>query len=124
MPRFIGPYKVLKSEAATSNYILELPEELQHRGIHLKFHVSRLRPHVWNDNVLFPHREVQVFYDFRLDQTNEWLVDSISGHCWDGSHIELEVRWNLGDMTWEPYQNVKDLAALDEYLETHGANLW
>jgi hypothetical protein len=47
--------------------------------------------------------------------------DSISGHCWDSSHIELEVWWNLGDMTWEPYQNVKDLAALDEYLEAHGA---
>jgi hypothetical protein len=54
MPKFIGPYKVLKSKAATSNYILELPEELQHRGIHPKFHVSRLRPHVQNDDLLFP----------------------------------------------------------------------
>jgi hypothetical protein len=124
MPKFIGPYKILKSEATTSNYILELPEELQHRGIHPKFHVSRMRPHVCNDDVLFPHREVKVFYDFRLDQADEWLVDSISGHQWDSSHIEFEVRWNLGDTTWGPYQNVKDLTALDEYLEMHGVKTW
>jgi len=124
MPKFVGPYRIAESNPETSNYVLELPEELRKRGIHPKFHVSRLRPHVQNDDVLFPHREVKVFYDFGLDENDEWLVDIITGHRWDKGQIEFEVRWNLGDTTWEPYQNVKELQALDEYLETHGVKSW
>ena len=30
-------------------------------------------------------------------------------------------RWNLGDMTWEPYAHCKELEALDRYLELQGA---
>ena len=35
--------------------------------------------------------------------------------------IEFLVNWNLGDSTWEPHMHCKDLEALDEYLELHGA---
>ena len=52
--------------------------------------------------MLFPQHEVKVFYDFGVDLNEEWLIDAIIGHRWDGCHLECEVHWNLGDTTWEP----------------------
>jgi hypothetical protein len=51
-------------------------------------------------------------------------MDAIVGHRWEGCHLECEVRWNLGDMTWEPYTGMKELAALDDYLALQGVELW
>ena len=124
LPKYIGPYRVCEADPETSSYELELPEVLKARRIHPVFHVSRLRPHVPNDDDLFPHREVKVFYDFGLDAEEEWLVDHIVGHRWEGKRIEFEVRWNLGDTTWEPYVHVKELQALDRYLELRGVATW
>jgi hypothetical protein len=80
--------------------------------------------HELNDDVLFPHQEVKVFYDFGVDLEDEWLVDTIIGHRWEGHHLECEVRWNLGDTTWEPYTGVKELATLNDYLALQGVELW
>src|ERR1700742_4885253 len=55
-PKYVGPYKILKTFHDSSTYELELPPELMKRGIHPKFHVSLLRPHVANDVELFPNR--------------------------------------------------------------------
>ena len=33
--------------------------------------------------------------------------------------LEFQVRWTLGDVTWEPLTECKELEALDEYLELH-----
>lgn len=38
--------------------------------------------------------------------------------------VEFEVRWNLSDMTWEPYEHCQELAALDDYLDEAGVNRW
>ncbi|GBE82281.1 hypothetical protein SCP_0406650 [Sparassis crispa] len=43
MPKFIGPYEITDVHAATSNYTLELPQELKDRRILPTFHVSLLR---------------------------------------------------------------------------------
>ena len=42
LPKFVGPYRVLEANPSTSNYLLELPEELKRRRIHPRFHVGRL----------------------------------------------------------------------------------
>ena len=55
------------------------------------------------------------FYDFGQDDEQEWLIKEITSH-----HLELEVRWTLGDTTWEPLASCKDLEALDLYLELWG----
>ena len=124
MPKFIGPYKIIQCHPETSNYTLELPEELRVRRIHPNFHASLLRRHEPNDDALFPGREARSFYDFGLDDQQEWLVDEIMGHRWNGRQIEFLVRWTLGDSTWEPYDHCKELAALDEYLTLHGVKNW
>ena len=48
-------------------------------------------------------------------------MEEITSHCWSNSkELELEVRWMLGDTTWEPLASCKHLEALDLYLELQG----
>jgi hypothetical protein len=122
LPRFIGPFPVKEVFPSTSNYLLELPKELANRRIHPKFHISRLRPHVPNDDERFPRRDVQTFYDFGLPEEAEWFVDEIIGHRWTRNKLDLQVRWSLGDVTWEPLSTCNELAALDNYLVLHGVD--
>ena len=76
-PKYIGPFKVTKAFPDTSNYILELSEELVARRIHPKFHVSLLHRYEPNDDVIFPSRESKRFYNFRMPNNNEWLIDKL-----------------------------------------------
>ena len=124
LPKFIGPLKVLECHHDTSNYVLELPQELKDRRVVPTFHVGLLRRHEPNDDSLFPRRDTKVFYDFGVDNEAEWLVDEITAHKWDGNRIEFLVKWNLGDSTWEPYTECKELEALDNYLELAGVRSW
>jgi hypothetical protein len=120
MPKFIGPYKVTKSHPNESRYTLDLPSELKARRIHPTFHVTRLRHYIRNDDRVFPKREVRAYYNFGDAEDNEWLVDEILAHQWNRNKLLFLVQWNLGDTTWEPYSECKDLEALDRYLELLG----
>ena len=61
------------------------------------------------------------FNDFSQDDEQEWLVEEITSHCWTSlKELELEVRWMLGDTTWETLTSCKDLEALELYLELQG----
>ncbi|OBZ76509.1 Transposon Ty3-G Gag-Pol polyprotein [Grifola frondosa] len=95
MPKYISPYKILSANAEKSTYTLELLKELQEQCIHPTFHVSLLRQHEPNDEMLFPHREAQSYYDFGVAKETEWLVDEIVGHHWDGRKVEFHIRWTL-----------------------------
>jgi transposase InsO family protein len=124
LPKFVGPYKVLKANPHTSNYELELPEELRRRGIHPNFHVSLLRPHYPSDDVLFPARSTPDAYDFGAPDDAEWYVDEIVSHRWVGSSIEFHIKWSLGDHSWEPLKECTKLAAFDAYLTLMGVAKW
>ncbi|KAL1947388.1 hypothetical protein VTO73DRAFT_14349 [Trametes versicolor] len=124
LPKFVGPYPIARAHPASSNYTLELPASLLGRGINPTFHVSRLRPHEPNDDTMFPHRDVQVFYDFGDDPEREFLVDNIVAHELRRNAVVFLVQWADGDTTWEPWTNVQDLAATDRYLETLGVADW
>jgi hypothetical protein len=120
MPKYIGPYKIIASKPEVSRYTLELPLELKKRRIVPTFHESKLKPFYKNDDNAFPLREAQIYYDFGDAEDNEWLVDAILTHRWVGNKVEFLVQWNLGDTTWEPYTECKELEALDKYLELQG----
>ena len=82
------------------------------------FHTSLIRPFVPNDEVQFPKWEAKSFYDFGNDDDQEWFVEEIIAHRWEGDkNLSLQVRWTIGDVPWEPYNICKDLEALDRYLE-------
>ena len=120
LPKFIGPYPIEAAWPDTSTYTLTLPPELVNRRIHPKFHVSRLRPHIKNDDARFPNREINTYYDFGGDPNTEWYVDTIIGHQWSKEKLLLHVKWRLGDVTWEPAKTCEKLEALDDYLALHG----
>jgi hypothetical protein len=90
-PKYIGPYKVTKAYPETSNYDLELSEELIRRRIVPKFHASLLRPFEPNDDSIFPSRESKRFYDFGMPDDEEWMVDEIVGHKFIGWSIKFNV---------------------------------
>jgi hypothetical protein len=81
------------------------------------FHVSQLCHYLKSDDTIFPRRKVHAFYDFGNAEDDEWLVDDILTHQWKGNTVSFLVQWNLGDTTWEPYSECKELTALDRYLE-------
>jgi hypothetical protein len=119
-PKFVGPWKVLQAWPETSTYRLELPTALQQRRINPVFHVSLLRPYNASNDSLFPNRVHPEPYDFGTSEDQEWFVNELLGHRWIGKGLEFEVRWSLGDTTWEPLENCKELEALDRYLELQG----
>ena len=124
MPKFIGPFMITKMDRRTSNYQLELPDEMKSRHIRNRFHADRLQPYLENDEALFPGREAKYYYDYGVPEDEEWYIDAIIGHAWQGRRIRFNVQWSLGDTTWEPYEHCKDLAALDEYLALHHVTDW
>ena len=69
---------------------------------------------------MFPKHEMNMFYDFGEPDDQEWLIDEIITHYWNGRKLEFLVKWNLGDETWEPFESCKELEALDKYLELKG----
>ena len=121
MPKFIGPYKILKAMNESSNITLELPQEFKDRKINPTFHTNLVWPYIKNNDILFPQRDTKVFYDFGNNEDQEWLVEEILAHKWTNNNLELQVKWTLGDITWEPLSSCKDLEALDVYLELWGA---
>ena len=117
LPKFIGPYPVISMHKEKSVYELRLPEILRKQRIYPKFHITRLRPHISNDDALFPHWDVSTYYDFGDDSEQEWVVDSIIGHEWIGLNaVKFHVRWELGDTTWESLATCNTLVALDDYV--------
>jgi hypothetical protein len=120
--KFIGPYKVTDSHPEISRYTLYLPPELKAQRIVPSFHVSLLRLYHKSDDAVFPKHKVHTFYDFGNAEDNKWLVDDIITHKWEGNNISFLIQWNLGNTTWEPYIECKELTALDWYLELLGTN--
>ena len=98
------------------NITLELPQEFKDRKINPTFHMNLVRPYITNDDILFPKRDTKVSYDFGNDEDQEWLVEEILAHKWTNNNLELQVKWMLGDVTWEPLSSCKDLEALDIYV--------
>jgi hypothetical protein len=121
-PKYIGPYKISGAILEKSMYTLELPTALQERRIHLPFHESLLKRYHLSSDSAFPNRLQPEPYDFGVTDDHEWFVDEIIRHRWKGKKIEYEVRWSLGDTTWETHTNCDQLAALDRYLELQGVD--
>ena len=120
LPRYIGPYKIVEAHNEASTIKLELPAKLVAHQIMPTFHVSLIRPHMPNDDERFPHCDVTRHYDFGQAAEDEWYVNEIIAHRWNGNSLELHVQRSLGDTTWEPLSNCKQLEALDNYLELRG----
>ena len=101
--------------------MIELPQEFKDRRINPTFHTSLVWLYIKNDNILFPKRDTKVYYDFRNNKDQEWLVEEILAYKWTDNDLEFQVKWMAGDVTWELLSSCKELEALDNYLELRGA---
>ena len=121
LPKYVGPFKVLNAQTSTSNYKVELLAQLKAWNLHDWFHWSKLHPYHANDDVLFPHREVHMFYDYGTPDNQEWLVNMINAHKWNKGHLLFQVHWNMGDTTWECYDLVLPpfYFSIFPYLSSH-----
>lgn len=120
IPKFIGPYKILK-DFKNNSYQLELSPPMKRRGIHDVFHSSLLRIHEPNDDRLFPGRLDSQVAEFEQQEIQEeWAIDRITSHAGSGTDAVFETVWKSGDVTWIPYATVASLGVLSTYLELMG----
>ena len=93
MPKFIGPYKILKAMNESSNVTLELSQEFKDRKINPTFHTNLVQPYIKNDDILFPKRDTKVFYNFGNNEDQEWLVEEILAHNWTNITSVIGRSW-------------------------------
>ena len=73
--------------------------------------MSRLKPFI-----VAPGVDVQAVAAADLGEAQ---VDAILGHRGSArkrAALEFQVQWSDGDVTWEPWERVKKLAAVEEYV--------
>ena len=80
MPKYIGPYKVVKAHNEASTVTLKLPPALIARRITPTFHMGLVQKFIANNNKLFPKQDAKSFYDFSQYDEQEWLVEEITSH--------------------------------------------
>ena len=118
LPKFLGPYHVLK-DFVNSSFQIELPFHLK---IHNVYHASLLRIHHPNDDRLFPGRlDTQISGEDVTD--DKWAVDHIKSHLGSKSDAVFKVPWKFGDTTWMPYYQTTHLQALTDYLHLLGVKV-
>jgi len=44
-----------------------------------------------NDDMLFLHQKVHMFYNYGTPDDQEWLVNKIIAHKWDTGHLSFQV---------------------------------
>ncbi|GAA5843670.1 hypothetical protein JCM11251_006402 [Rhodosporidiobolus azoricus] len=93
IPRFIGPYPVIAPDPSTSTYTLALPPHLR---IHPRFHASKLRRHLPNNDSIFPHRAFDTppaVGDVVDDADQEYLIEKIVDDKTTRRKREFKVRY-------------------------------
>jgi hypothetical protein len=116
MPRYIGPFRILKMVTPVAAK-LQLPPEMR---IHPVFHVSLMR-HYKSDG------KTPTQPAFNLGGDNYWAVETIVDHkdipVGRGKHRrEYFVKWQgfpASDNSWEPEANLCESAPVEKELESY-----
>jgi hypothetical protein len=75
---------------------------IENQRVSPTFHTNLVRQYITNNDDLFPKREAKSFYDFGATTNEEWLIDEIiANRRINSMELEFQVRWTLGDVTWE-----------------------
>lgn len=65
-------------------------------------------------------RDSETLFDELIMDNEEWFVEEITGHAYEGRSLKFQVLWSAGDSTWEPLSSVNKLLALQDYLDLRG----
>lgn len=114
--RFIGPYRIL-SFIGKNAVKLDLPETVHTSPI---VHISRIEPAVPNS---IPNRRQDPPPPVLVNGEEEFVVERIVDSRRRRTRLEYKVEWKgyTGDdqFQWLPWEEVKDLAALDEFYRLY-----
>ena len=113
--RYTGPFKINEVVSPTT-YKLALPGAW---NIHPVFHISLLKKYVAGSTSDNTDNNI---IDIELDEVPEYEVDKLIGKRF-GKHNQIEylVLWKNypeWEATWENYETVKDLKALDDFEQS------
>ena len=100
--------------------MIELPQEFKDRRINPTFHTSLVQQFIKNDDILFLKRDTKAYYNFGNNEDQECLLKEILAHKQTNNDLEFQVKWTVGDVTWELLSSCKELEALVVYLELQG----
>jgi hypothetical protein len=106
--RWEGPMEVL-SRKKNVVVVRDLTSDAQH-----EYDVSRLRPFL-----VAPGVKVK---DVAAADMGEVEVSKVIDHRGDAKRrasLEFLIQWTDGDQTWEPWDQVKRLSEVDQYIRTH-----
>jgi len=117
MPRWDGPYRVIKAHTKTSTYELDMHDSPR---TYLVFHASQLKKYNRNDDRLFPGRQLERPGPIETENgALEHLVKDIIRERGRKGAREYLVRWEgYGDeeREWIREQDLEDTEALEEWL--------
>jgi hypothetical protein len=117
MPRFNGPFLVIKVFPEKSVYTLDLPNEPNHFPT---FHASLLQKFIPNDDNLFPSRALPQPGPVVTDNgEEEWFINHILDERARGKGKQYLVRWRgwgAEEDRWLPGRELKDTKALEHWL--------
>ena len=105
--RWAGPFEVISMEVNNVS-IRDLTG-----GPNQEVDVSRLKPFLVEDGV-----DPKALAAADLGETEVAEVVAHRGSPRKRAEMEFKVRWTDGDVTWEPWEKVRKLAQLEEYLKT------
>lgn len=123
MPRFDGPFKIVKAFLDSSTYTLQLPEQSK---IHCTFHSLLLHTYLENDPLLFLSQTLEklgpiVTTDDKIEYFIEKIIDQHTrGHreqflvCWLGYGPEVDL--------WLPRCKLADTKVYADWLKTHNVS--
>lgn len=119
MPRFDGPYKIVRANPEKSSYTLNMPNA---ENVFPTFHSSLLRPFVANDGNLFPSRELERPAAITGDSgDDEFFVEEIIDEKCGRRGMEYLVSfrgYGAEENRWLPRAEIEELEALDRWLAT------
>ena len=110
-PRYLGPFKIIRSEPKTSNYKLELLPRVDFTSIHPNFHSNLLRPYIPNDPEQFPRREPPRPGPAIPDDPEgpQYTVEKLLDHRPPRNPREYLVRWEGYDESSDQWVHKKDI---------------
>ena len=117
MPRFDGPYEVIKAHPETSNYTLKFPRAT---NIFPTFHISQLKPFIPNNDSKYPSRTFKIPEPVWVEGYEEHFVDKIVDERVFRKKKEYLVRWqgfHQEHDQWMKESEIEDNKALDVWLK-------
>ena len=106
--RWEGPFEVMSRQKNTV-ILRDLTSDVRR-----EVDVSRLRPFV-----VAPGVDVKALAAADLGEAEVAQVLEHRGGARKRAELEFLVSWTDGDQTWEPWEGVKKLQQVDEYIRAH-----